>query len=104
MNCTSSSQDHRVVHVHPALRRLDTEFLETEPLDVRPASRRNEQPFGVERRAVGQVKPDARLDPLDPDPEADVDPLLPKELGHQLTRVGMDAPEQVVAAFDDRHL
>ena len=47
---------------------------------------------------------DARLDPLDPDPEADVDALLPEQLRHQLAGVGMDAAEQVLAALDDRHL
>ena len=46
---------------------------------------------------------DAGLCPLDPDAEAEVDPLLPEVLRHQLARVGMDAPEQVLAALDDRH-
>ena len=46
------------VHLHPARRRLDAELLEPEPLDVRPASRRDEQALGLERRAVREVELD----------------------------------------------
>jgi hypothetical protein len=48
-----------LVHLHAARRRLDAELLETEALDVRPASRRDQEALGRERRAVGQVELDA---------------------------------------------
>ena len=92
-----------LVDLDPARRGLDAELLETEPLDVRPAAGRDEQALGLERRAVGQVELDARLDPLDPDAEAHVDALLAEQLRDQLAGLGMDAPEQVLAALDDRH-
>ena len=46
----------------------------------------------------------ARLDPLDPDADADVDPLLAKDLRHQVACITVDASEQPFAALDNGHL
>ena len=83
---------------------LDADLVEAEPLDVRPPARRDQQAFGLERRAVGEVDPHTRFHPLDPHADADVDPLLAKELPEQLAGVGVHTAEQPLATLDDRHL
>src|SRR5262249_29398149 len=62
------------------------------------------QPFGLDRRAVREVKLYTGLGLLDADADADVDSLLAEELAEELAGIGMHTPEKLLAALDDRDL
>src|SRR5581483_8847020 len=64
-----------VVDLDPALRDLEPELLQTEPLDGRLPPRRDEQALGLEHLAAGELDAVAGRDPLDRGAEPQLDAL-----------------------------